>query len=228
MSNRPTILTIDDEVQIRRLLDMTLSSDGYRIISASTAEEGIRRGSTDRPDLIILDLGLPDADGLSVLKRIREWSTVPIVILSVRSEESDIIECLNAGADDYLVKPFRSGELSARVRAALRHRTTTEMEKSFQVRDLVIDFTARVVKKSDSVVHLTATEYNLLALFSRNPGRVLTHQFILQNVWGPSYVEQTEYTRVYVAQLRKKIEDDPSNPNILLTESGIGYRLALE
>jgi len=228
VSNKPTILTIDDEVQIRRLLDMTLSSDGYRVISAETAEEGIRRGSTDRPDLIMLDLGLPDADGLSVLKRIREWSTVPIVILSVKSAESDIIECLNAGADDYLVKPFRSGELLARVRAALRHHTTTEVEKSFQVRDLVVDFTARIVKKSDALVHLTATEYSLLALFARNAGRVLTHQFILQNVWGPSYVEQTEYTRVYVGQLRKKIEDDPSKPNILLTESGIGYRLALE
>jgi two-component system KDP operon response regulator KdpE len=226
LSEKPAVLVIDDEVQIRRLLALTLESNGYKILLAETAEEGMRRAGMDRPELIVLDLGLPDEDGLSVMRKIREWSTVPILILSVRDSESDIVACLNAGADDYLVKPFRSGELLARVRTAIRHRPAVHQERAFECGDLSVDLTARSVKKSGKSVRLTATEYNLLALFVRNAGRVLTHRYILEQVWGPTHAEETEYTRVYVAQLRKKIEDDPGNPRLLLTESGIGYRLA--
>jgi two-component system KDP operon response regulator KdpE len=226
MSEEPVVLVIDDEVQIRRLLELTLESNGYRVLLAGTAEEGIRRAGMDRPELVVLDLGLPDEDGLSVLKKLREWSTVPILILSVRDSESDIVGCLNAGADDYLVKPFRSGELLARVRTAMRHRPALPQEAVFQSGDLTVDLTARSVKRSGKAVRLTATEYNLLALFVRYAGRVLTHRYILEQVWGPTHTEETEYTRVYVAQLRKKIEDDPGAPKLLLTESGIGYRLS--
>jgi two-component system KDP operon response regulator KdpE len=223
----PTVLVIDDEVQIRRLLELTLASDGYRVIVAETGAEGIRRAGMDRPDLLILDLGLPDIEGREVLKRIREWSTVPVLILSVRSTEADIVACLDAGADDYLVKPFRPGELQARVRAAIRHRPSLKQESVIRAGNLTIDLAARVVKKSGEVVKLTATEYNLLALLGRNAGRVLTHRYILEQVWGPAFVEETEYTRVYVGQIRKKIEDDSARPVLLLTESGIGYRLAI-
>jgi two-component system KDP operon response regulator KdpE len=181
----------------------------------------------DRPELIVLDLGLPDMDGLAVLKKLRGWATVPIIILSVRDSESEIVACLDAGADDYLVKPFRSGELLARVRTAIRHRPSLHQETALKTGDLSIDLAARVVRKAGQIIRLTATEYSLLALLSRNLGRVLTHRYILEQVWGPAYVEETEYTRVYVGQLRKKIEDDPGNPKLLLTESGIGYRLAL-
>jgi two-component system KDP operon response regulator KdpE len=226
MSEEPAVLVIDDEVQIRRLLELTLESNGYRVLLAGTGEEGLRRAGMDRPELIILDLGLPDEDGLSVLKKVREWSTVPILILSVRDSEGDIIACLNAGADDYLVKPFRSGELLARVRTAMRHRPAVHQETVYQTGELSVDLTARSVKRSGKAVRLTATEYNLLALFVRNAGRVLTHRYILEQVWGPTHAEETEYTRVYVGQLRKKIEEDPGNPKLLLTESGIGYRLA--
>ncbi len=227
MGNLPAILVIDDEVQIRRLLELTLQANGYRVLLAGTGEEGLRRAAMDRPELIVLDLGLPDMDGLEILKKLRQWATVPIVILSVRDAESVIIGCLDAGADDYLVKPFRSGELLARVRAAIRHRPSLQQNAVFTTGDLSADLAARTVKRAGQDVKLTATEYNLLALFIRNAGRVLTHRYILEQVWGPSYAEETEYTRVYVGQLRKKIEDDPGNPKILLTESGIGYRLAV-
>jgi two-component system KDP operon response regulator KdpE len=183
---------------------------------------------SERPELIILDLGLPDMDGITVLKKIREWATIPIIILSVRNTESDIIGCLDAGADDYLVKPFRTGELLARVRTALRHRPRNQEKELFTTHNLSVDLAARIVKKKSEVVKLTATEYSLLALFVRNSGRVLTHNFILEQVWGPAFSKEAQYTRVYVGQLRKKIEDDPANPKILLTESGIGYRLNVE
>lgn len=226
--NKPVVLVIDDEVQIRRLLQITLESDGYKVVKAETAEDGIRRAAMDHPDLIILDLGLPDMDGTLVLKRLREWATIPVIILSVRNSEPEIIACLDAGADDYLVKPYRSGELLARVRAALRHRPSNQPESIFKTGDLEVDIAARTVKRSGEPVKLTVTEYNLLSLFVRNAGRVLTHRYILEQVWGPTFVEETEYTRVYVGQLRKKIEDDPGNPKLLLTESGIGYRLVEE
>ena len=223
--SKPVVLVVDDEVQIRRLLQLTLESDGYKVLKAETGEEGIRRAAMDRPDLVVLDLGLPDMDGTAVLKRLREWATMPVVILSVRNSELEIIACLDAGADDYLVKPYRSGELLARVRAAIRHRPSTQAESVFRTGDLEVDLVARTVTRAGEPVKLTVTEYNLLSLFVRNAGRVLTHRYILEQVWGPTFVEETEYTRVYVGQLRKKIEDDPGNPKLLITESGIGYRL---
>lgn len=228
MSTAPTILVIDDEIQIRRLLQLTLEPKGYHLKFATNGNEGVMMAGSERPDLIILDLGLPDIDGLTVLKRIREWAIFPIIVLSVRNTESDIIGCLDAGADDYLIKPFRTGELLARVRTALRHRPTIQEKEIFATRDLTVDLSTRTVKKGNEVVKLTAIEYSLLTLFVRNAGRVLTHKFILEQVWGPTFTEEAQYTRVYVGQLRKKIEKDPSTPKILLTESGIGYRLSLE
>jgi two-component system KDP operon response regulator KdpE len=228
MINKAVILIIDDEIQIRRLVQLTLESAGYAIRSAPTGSEGIRMASSERPDLIILDLGLPDIDGVTVLKKIREWATIPVIILSVRSSEVDIVGCLDAGADDYLVKPFRTGELVARVRTALRHRTTLPDKEVFAIQDVTVDLSARIAKKGNETLKLTATEYALLALFVKNAGRVLTHRFILEQVWGPTHIEEAQYTRIYVAQLRKKIEDNPSNPKIILTESGIGYRMRSE
>jgi two-component system KDP operon response regulator KdpE len=228
MSNQPVILIIDDEIQIRRLLELTLTSNGFKVISSESGEDGLRRAGMDRPDFIILDLGLPDIDGTEVLKKIREWSTIPILILSVRDSEKDIIACLDAGADDYLIKPFRTGELLARIRTALRHKPSLLDKSIFTTGSLYIDLTTRIVKKENVLIKLTATEYSLLALLVRNAGRVLTHKYILEQVWGPTFVDQTEYTRVYVGQLRKKIEDNPEQPKIILTESGIGYRLAIE
>jgi two-component system KDP operon response regulator KdpE len=228
MSTEPTILVIDDEIQIRRLLQLTLEPSGYRLKFAKTGNEGIVMAGTERPELIILDLGLPDMDGLAVLKRIREWSTLPVIVLSVRNTESDIISCLTAGADDYLIKPFRTGELLARVRTALRHRPTVQEKEVFTSHNLIVDLSLRIVKKGEEIVKLTSIEFSLLALFIRNAGRVLTHRFILEQVWGPSFAEEAQYTRVYVGQLRKKIETDPTNPKIFLTESGIGYRMNVE
>jgi two-component system KDP operon response regulator KdpE len=228
MSTEPTILVVDDESQIRRLLQLTLEPSGYHLKFAATGNEGIIMAGTERPELIILDLGLPDMDGLAVLKRIREWSALPVIILSVRNTETDIISCLTAGADDYLIKPFRTGELLARVRTALRHRPTVQEKEVFTSGNLTVDLNARVVKKGEDIVKLTAIEYSLLTLFIRNAGRVLTHRFILEQVWGPSFAEEAQYTRVYVGQLRKKIETDPTNPRIFLTESGIGYRMNVE
>ncbi len=228
MTDGPVILVVDDETQIRRLLELTLESSGYVVRSAGKAKEGVAKAASERPELIILDLGLPDMDGLDVLKAIREWSSVPILILSVRSAENDIVACLDAGADDYLVKPFRTGELLARVRAAVRHHQTPQEKSTFVFLDLEVDLSARTVKKSGESVRLTATEYTLLALFVKNSGRVLTHKYILEQVWGPAFAEEAQYTRVYVGQLRKKIEDDPAHPKLILTESGIGYRLNAE
>jgi two-component system, OmpR family, KDP operon response regulator KdpE len=197
MSNLPTILIIDDEIQIRRLLQLTLEPSGYRLKFAAKGNEGIVMAGSERPDLIILDLGLPDMDGLAVLKEIRTWATLPVIILTVRNTEEDIISCLNSGADDYLIKPFRTGELLARIKTALRHRPTVLEKEIFTTHDLTIDLSARTVKKGEEIVKLTAIEYSLLALFIRNAGRVLTHRFILEQVWGPSFAEEAQYTRVY-------------------------------
>lgn len=228
MSAEQVVLVIDDEMQIRKLLELTLGSNGYSVRSAAAGNEGIAKAASERPELIILDLGLPDLDGVDVLKKIREWSTVPVLVLSVRNTEKDIIACLDAGADDYLTKPFRTGELLARVRNALRHRPSSQESPVFVVHDLKVDLSARTVMKGKENVKLTATEYALLALFVKNAGRVLTHNFILEQIWGPAFSEESQYTRVYVGQLRKKIEDDPANPKIILTESGIGYRLSVD
>jgi two-component system, OmpR family, KDP operon response regulator KdpE len=221
------VLVIDDEPQIRRLIQLTLESSGFKVYQAGTGEEGLSRSTSDHPEAVVLDLGLPDMDGTDVLKSIRARSTVPVLILSVRSAEQDVISCLNAGADDYLMKPFRQGELVARVKAAIRHRQRPEEKGAIVAGPVTIDLDARVVKRAGEVVKLTGTEYALLALFVRNAGRVLTHRYILEQVWGSAYAGESQYTRVYVGQLRKKLEDDPSNPTLIVTESGIGYRFAL-
>jgi two-component system KDP operon response regulator KdpE len=228
MNPYPIVLIIDDEAQIRRLLQLTLESNGFKAIAAGTGADGLRKAATDRPDVILLDLGLPDMDGVEVLRKLREWSSVPVIILSVREAEQDIVTCLDAGANDYLVKPFRTGELLARIRAAARQRLPKDGESVFRQGSLMVDLAARIVKNEGTIVHLTATEYALLALFVRNAGKVLTHKFILQELWGPHLVGETQYLRVYVGQLRKKIEDDPANPRLLITELGVGYRLAVE
>ena len=225
MATDDNILIIDDEVQIRRLLEITLNLNGYKISEASTAKEGIVMAATHNPALILLDLGLPDEDGLSVLRKLREWYQNPIIILSVRNSEEDIIKALDIGANDYLTKPFRTGELLARIRTALRlsqEKTGARSQLSFG--SLYIDMAGHVVKKNNILLKLTSTEFSLLALMARNSGKVLTHQYLLKEVWGHSYSDQTQYLRVFVAQLRKKIEDYPAHPSLIVTEPGIGYR----
>jgi len=224
MTNSDNILIIDDEVQIRRLLEITLSANGYKISEASTGHEGLTLAATGHPLLIILDLGLPDADGLDILKKLREWYQKPIIILSVKSSEEDIIKALDLGANDYLTKPFRTGELLARIRVAIRQSQGGTDVAILQFGNLTIDLANHVARKNDQIIKLTSTEFSLLALLAKNEGRVLTHQFILKEVWGMGYLLQTQYLRVFVAQLRKKIEDDHRKPKLLNTESGIGYR----
>jgi len=219
-----TILIIDDEVQIRRLLEITLSANGYKIAEASTGKEGLALAASVNPVLIILDLGLPDMDGLEVIKKLREWFENPVIILSVRNTEEDIIKALDNGANDYLTKPFRTGELLARTRAAIRKGKDSSDSPSLTFGSLTVDIANHIVRKSNEIIKLTSTEYSLLALLAKNEGRVLTHQYILKEVWGMGYIEQTQYLRVFVAQLRKKIEDDHTKPKLLITESGIGYR----
>jgi len=219
-----TILIIDDEVQIRRLLEITLSASGYKISEASTGKEGLTLAATRQPSMIILDLGLPDADGLDILKKLREWFEKPILILSVRNSEEDIIKALDNGANDYLTKPFRTGELLARIRVAIRQSQSNTDNPILQFGSLIIDLANHTARKNNELLKLTSTEFALLALLAKNEGRVLTHQYILKEVWGMGYVEQTQYLRVFMAQLRKKVEDEPSKPKLLNTESGIGYR----
>ncbi|OFY57054.1 MAG: DNA-binding response regulator [Bacteroidetes bacterium GWF2_41_9] len=224
MSEFETILIIDDEVQIRRLLEITLTSNGYKTLIASDGKEGFTSAATHHPSLIILDLGLPDIDGLEVLVKLREWFTRPIIILTVRNSEDDIVHALDKGANDYLTKPFRSGELLARIRTAIRLNAEKADMPVIEFGSLRIDLINHVVRKNDEIVKFTATEFSLLSLLAKNQGRVLTHQFLLKEIWGYSYLEQTQYLRVFIAQLRKKIEEDPSKPELLITESGIGYR----
>ena len=225
--NTDTILIIDDETQISRLLEITLSASGYKTIEATTGKEGLLMVASHQPSLIILDLGLPDMDGIDVLKSLREWFYKPIIILSVRNSEEDIVHALDKGANDYLSKPFRTGELLARIRASLRQGQTANESPVFQIGDLSVDIANHIAKKNDELLDLTPTEFSLLSLFVKNQGCVLTHQYILKEVWGYGYVEQTQYLRVFVAQLRKKIEDNPTKPTLLVTESGIGYRFGL-
>jgi two-component system KDP operon response regulator KdpE len=224
MTMHENILIIDDEIQIRRLLEISLSANEYKISEASTGKDGLAMAASWQPALIILDLGLPDADGLDILKKLREWYQKPIIILSVRNSEEDIIKALDNGANDYLTKPFRTGELLARIRVAIRMSQGIADKPILEFGSLNIDLTSHTVHKNNELVKLTSTEFSLLALLARNEGRVLTHQYILKEVWGMGYTEQTQYLRVFIAQLRKKVEDDPAKPKLLNTESGIGYR----
>ena len=201
-----------------------MRSNDYIVTEASTAKDGLITAANHPPDLILLDLGLPDEDGHSVLKKLREWFTKPVIIISVQNNEEDIVRALDSEANDYLVKPFRTGELLARIRSALRSKSHDDSNPVLDYDDLQIDLTTRTVKKNSEVIKLTATEYNLLILFVKNEGKVLTHQFILKEVWGPNYTDQSQYLRVYIAQLRKKIEKDPNRPNHIMTETGVGYR----
>ncbi len=226
MDNKPQILIIDDEIQIRRLLHLNLDED-YRVIEAQTAATGLELAASHHPEIIILDLGLPDKDGIELLKDLRQWSPVPVIVLSVRNSENDIVTALDLGANDYLTKPFNSGELMARIRAALRNRHSEILSPVFINGTLEVDLNTRVVKKDNKIVKLTATEYSLLMLFVKNAGKVITHSHILKEVWGKTFSDETQYVRIYMAQLRKKLEDDPNNPKLFSTESGIGYRMEL-
>lgn len=219
------ILVVDDERQIRRLLKVALTGYGYEVEEAAGGQEGLLRAAAFRPDLVILDLGLPDTDGLDVLRRLREWSRVPVIILSVREQERDKIVALDAGADDYVTKPFGMGELLARIRAALRHAAGAGEEPVLGFGDLVIDLASRRVMVDDREVKLTPTEYELLKNLALHAGKVLTHRQLLRAVWGPGSENEIHYLRVYIGQLRLKIEADPSRPRHLITEPGVGYRL---
>jgi two-component system KDP operon response regulator KdpE len=220
------VLVIDDEIQIRRLLRLTLEGAGYKVFDAATGQDGLTEAAQRRPDMVILDLGLPDMDGLQVLKRLREWSRVPVLVLSVRDGEEDVISALDHGADDYMTKPFSAGELLARLRTAQRHSLKGEEAKVFRSNQLEVDLVARVVKVNGAEVRLSATEYSLLRLFVQHAGRVLTHRQIMREVWGPNAAEQTHYLRVYMSHLREKLENDPGQPRLFITEPGVGYRLA--
>jgi two-component system KDP operon response regulator KdpE len=226
-SEQPTAvaLVIDDEPQIRRLLRVTLEAGGYRVFDAASGQDGIVQAAQCRPDVILLDLGLPDLDGVTVLKRLREWCRVPVIVLSVRDRENDKIAALDNGADDYVTKPFNSGELLARLRVAQRHAQPSPDLAVFRTGHVEVDLTARVVKVNGKDVKLTATEYSLLRLFVQHAGKVLTHRQILREVWGPNSLEQTHYLRVYIAHLREKLESDPAQPELIITEPAVGYRL---
>ena len=226
MSNAPHILVVDDEPQILRAIRTILTEKQFRVTTANHGEEGLTLAATTEPDLIILDLGLPDMDGVEVCTRLREWTQIPIIILSVRDSERDKVAALDMGADDYLTKPFGIEELLARVRVALRHAANRKGEQSKVVKagPLNIDLAWHIVKRGEEEVKLTGIEYKLLAYLAANHGRVLTHQSILSHVWGPADADHTEYLRVYMRQLRKKLEEDPERPQYILTEPGIGYR----
>jgi two-component system KDP operon response regulator KdpE len=225
---KPTALVIDDELQIRRLLRVSLEGTGYRVLEAATGQQGLSEAAQHPPDVVVLDLGLPDLDGVTVLKRLREWSHVPVIILSVRDREEDKIAALDHGADDYVTKPFSTGEFLARLRVAQRHASTTGDQTVFRTGQLEVDLAARVVKFNGKEIKLTATEYSLLRLFVQHSGKVLTHRQILKEVWGPNYTEQTHYLRVYIAHLREKLETEPSKPQLIVTEPGVGYRFIAE
>jgi two-component system, OmpR family, KDP operon response regulator KdpE len=223
------VLVIEDDRSMRRLLKAALENNGYRLIEAENGEEGLRQAATRSPDLVLLDLGLPDLDGLEVTRRLREWSAVPIIVLTARGQEADKIRTLDAGADDYVTKPFAVEELLARIRVAERHaaqRGEGRVATELRVDSLAIDFARRRVTVDEREVHLTPIEYRLLTALAQFPGRILTHEQLLKKVWGPGYTQQHHYVRVYMAQLRHKIERDPSRPRLLLSEPGVGYRLA--
>jgi len=219
------ILVVDDERQIRRVLETALPSHGYEVDSAASGFEALNRAAIFRPDLVVLDLGLPDLDGTEIIRRLREWTTVPIIVLSVREDEKDKIKALDAGADDYVTKPFSMGELLARMRVALRHAARPECEPVLTFGDLVVDLLHRKVLLRGEEVHLTPTEYEILKYLSLQADRVVTHSQVLRAVWGPNSEAETHYLRIYVASLRRKIEANPSQPSLIVTEPGVGYRL---
>ena len=229
--DKELILLIEDEPQMRRFLRITLQTQGYRLVEAATAQEGLMQATTRNPDVVLLDLGLPDLDGLEVTKRLREWSHAPIIVISAREQEQDKVNALDAGADDYLTKPFNAGELLARIRVAVRHAAQQgreQQEPIFTLQNLSVDFSQRRVSVGDKEVHLTPIEYKLLATLVRHAGKVLTHRQLLKEVWGPAHGEEVQYLRVYMAQLRQKLESDPARPRFLINEPGIGYRLKYE
>jgi two-component system KDP operon response regulator KdpE len=223
---KPVALIIDDEVQIRRLLRVVLEGENYKVYEAETGQQGLMEVAGRRPDVILLDLGLPDLDGLEVLKRLREWSETPVLVLTVRDDEREKIAALDTGAEDYVTKPFSTPELLARLRAAQRKTRPVEEVSVFKHGDLIVDLIAHVVTRAGREVKLSATEYALLRLFVKHPGRVLTHRYILREVWGPKSEEHRQYLRVYVTHLRQKIEPDPARPSLITTQPGIGYRFA--
>lgn len=225
MTDGPQVLIVDDELQIRRFLRVSLEANGYSVHETDTGHDAIVKTAQLRPDLVILDMGLPDMDGLEVLNRIRQWTKTPVIILSVRDSDRDKIAALDAGADDYLTKPFSTEELLARMRVAQRHAQPQEQESVLTVGNVQVDFARRLVTRNGEPVKLTPTEYALLRLLIQHSGRVLTHRQILKEVWGPEYVDELHYLRVYFAQLRQKLEDDPTLPKLILTEPGVGYRL---
>jgi len=225
---RPVALIVEDEPQIRRFVRAALEAEDWQVHEAPTQQRGLIEAGTRKPDLIVLDLGLPDGDGMDLIRDVRQWSTVPIIILSARADESDKVAALDAGADDYLTKPFGVGELLARVRANLRRPRTVggdANEAIFRFGEVEIDPRSRLVRRDGAEVHLTPIEYRLLSVLVANAGRVLTHRQLLREVWGPSHAEQSHYLRIYMGHLRQKLEADPAQPRHLLTETGVGYRL---
>ncbi|HEY3397864.1 MAG TPA: response regulator [Armatimonadota bacterium] len=222
----PRILVIDDEAQIRRFLTSSLTAHGYRVQAEETGQAGLRETPVFHPDLILLDLSLPDRDGVEVLRELREWSSTPVIVLSVREREEDKIAALDAGADDYLTKPFSMGELLARLRVALRHSARTESEPVITSGALVIDLSRRQVTRAGREVSLTPTEWQIVRILASHAGRVVTHRQLLREVWGPQFEAETHYLRVFLSGLRRKLEDDPTRPRYFLTEPGVGYRFA--
>ena len=231
MTPGPLVLVVEDEPQMLRFLRGSLSTHGYRLAETSTAADGLAQAAARNPDVILLDLGLPDIDGIEVTRRIREWTQTPIIVISARGQDEDKINALDAGADDYLTKPFSVGELLARIRVALRHvahASSGKEEPIFNVEELRVDLGKRQVFVQGSEVHLTPTEYRLLATMIKYAGRVVTHRQLLKEVWGPPYVEHTQYLRVFMGQLRQKLEPDPAKPRFLINEPGVGYRLKMQ
>lgn len=224
--NKAEILVIDDEPQIRKLLEITLESNDYKVILAETAKEGILKAANHPPELIILDLGLPDKSGHEVIRELRTWYNKALIVLSVQDSEEDIVSALDDGATDYLTKPFRNAELLARIRSAIRRNHSSNTKTILELGDLELDIPGRVLKKKGEVVKLTSTEFNLMTLFFKNEGRVLTHQFILKEIWGVGYQTETQYLRVFINTLRKKIEDDSNHPKFIVTQSRVGYRFS--
>lgn len=219
------ILVVDDELAVRRFLRTALSVHGYKILEAASGQEAIQATAAQKPDLILLDLGLPDLDGVEVIRQLREWTQTPIIVLSVREQESDKVAALDAGADDYLTKPFSTGELLARIRVALRHFISPQAEPVIEIGDLKIDLARRLVTVGGAEISLTPTEYKLLSVLARHADKVLTHRYLLREVWGPGYETETHLLRVNISNLRSKIEPDPTRPLYIHTESGVGYRL---